>query len=282
MARARGWQWAWLSLLGAPLLAAAIEPLSDSALATVAGRDGMNFNLSEFSLAGTAAMRFYTGNRSGSFTLGNLTASRSDNPDAFVDPYRFNIVTGSDGRADIMRMSLPENAFGHEVWQSSFALSVQADGRDVTVGSVVLKDMVYYGGGFEWTTPLVGEGLAFGIAVRSDLGSMSWRSNGVDDASQALVLSGVRIGGVDANGQLNGVWRLADASYQPGLFQARTDVDGNPSLHIGIGWASGQEAARGTLQVDNISFASQAGNVDLGASRIGAIQLNYLDIRFRP
>jgi hypothetical protein len=46
-------------------------------------------------------------------------------------------------------------------------------------------------------------------------------------------------------------------------------------------------AAAGTLQIGNISFRSDAGgtvapNVDLGSSRIGSIQLQYLDIKFRP
>jgi len=264
-------------LLCAPLLATAVEPMDDSALAQVAGRDGMSFNLSDFSLKGSATLRYHTGDGSGSFSFGDLTASRSDNPDGFADPYRFDIVKGSAGRADIMRLSMPENAAGHEAWQASFVLGVQADGRDVNVGTVELKDLVYYGGGFEWSTPQVDQGLAFGIGLRSSIGSLALRQG-----ESSMILSGVHIGARGADGAPAGPWRLADVTNQPGLFQARTDAEGQASLHVGIGWAGPEGAPQGTLQIENIAFRSPTGNVDLGASRIGSIQLNYLDVRFRP
>jgi hypothetical protein len=67
---------------------------------------------------------------------------------------------------------------------------------------------------------------------------------------------------------------------QAGIFNVRTDAAGNPSMHIGIGWPDANGAPAGTLQIGNISFQSTAGNVDLGSSRIGSIQLQYLDVKF--
>jgi hypothetical protein len=161
---------------------------------------------------------------------------------------------------------------------------VTASGFDVKGGSVILKDLVYYGGGLQWSTPAVGDGLAFGLATRLELGSLTLAPNGRDATGEALVLSNVKIGAANADGSApTSPWRIADVTSQAGIFNARTDADGNASLHIGIGWPeAGQTAPSGTLQIGNISFRSDAGaSMDLGSSRIGAIQLQFLDVKFR-
>ena len=270
-------------LLCVPAWAAALEPLPDSVLAKVAGRDGMSFNLSNFAMSGNAELR-YVAPDGGSLGIGNLAASRSDNVDApFADPYRLDIISGGPGRADIINIAFPQNAAGREVWQVAFDFGVNANGFDVKNGSVILKDLVVYGGGLQWSTPLVGDGLAFGLAVRLDLGSLTLAPNGRDATGEALVLSNVKIGAATADGA-NPVapWRIADVTGQAGIFNARTDEAGKSSLHLGIVWPdAGQAAPSGTLQIGNIGFRSDAGaNVDLGSSRIGAIQLQYLDIKF--
>jgi len=271
-----------LACLSAP--ARALEPLPDSALAKVAGRDGMSFNLSNFAMAGNAELRYYAPG-GGSLGIGNLAASRSDNPDApFADPYRLDIVPGGAGRADIINIAFPENAAGREIWQVAYDFGVNANDLDVKGGSVMLKDLVYYGGGMQWSTPAVGDGLAFGLATRIELGSLTLAPNGRDATGEALVLSNVKIGAATADGAApTAPWRIADVTNQAGIFNARTDETGKSSLHIGIGWAdAGQAAPSGTLQIGNISFRSDAGaNMDLGSSRIGAIQLQYLDVKFR-
>jgi len=270
-------------LLCVPAWASALEPLPDSALAKVAGRDGMSFNLSNFAMSGNAELRYYAPD-GGSLGIGNLAAMRSDNVDApFADPYRLDIVSGGPGRADIINIAFPQNAAGREVWQVAFDFGVNANGFDVKNGSVILKDLVYYGGGLQWSTPLVGDGLAFGLAARLDVGSLTLAPNGRDATGEALVLSNVKIGAATADGSApTAPWRIADATTQAGIFNARTDDAGKSSLHLGIGWPdAGQAAPSGTLQIGNIGFRSDAGaNVDLGSSRIGAIQLQYLDIRF--
>ena len=271
-------------LLSAPALAAALEPLPDSALAKVAGRDGMSFNLSNFAMAGNAELRYYAPG-GGSIGIGNLAASRSDNTDApFADPYRLDIVAGGPGRADWINIAFPENAAGREVWQVGWDFGVNAGGFDVKNGSVILKDLVYYGGGLQWSTPAVGDGLAFGLATRIDLGSLTLAPNGRAATGEAMVLSNVKIGAATADGSApTAPWRIADVTSQAGIFNARTDAAGNASLHIGVNWPdAGQAAPSGTLQIGNISFRSDAGaSMDLGSARIGSIQLQYLDVKFR-
>jgi hypothetical protein len=273
-----------LLLLCAPGLACALEPLGDAALAQVAARDGMSFNLNGFSMSGATELRYTTGDNSASFSIANLSASRSDNVDApFADPYRLDVLK-SPGRADIVSLMRPENAAGREVWQLAWDFGVRADGLDVNGGSVILKDLAFYGGGMQWSAPASGEGLAFGYALRSDLGSLSLQPNGRAAAGEALVFSGVQVGAAAPDGGApGGPWRIADVTSQPGIYNARTDDAGNPSLHLGIEWPDAAGAATGTLQVGNIGFRSDvSGPVDLGAARIGGIQLQYLDIKFHP
>jgi hypothetical protein len=279
-----------LPLLLLPGLAAALEPLPDSALSRIGGRDGMSFNLSNFAMSGNAVLRYTTPDNRGSLGIGKLSASRSDNVDApFADPYRLDVIPGGPGRADIVNIAMPQNLLGREAWQMAFDFDAGDNGIVVNGGSVILKDLIYYGGGFQWSTPAAGDGLAFGMSTRMEIGSLALQPNGRDAAGEAMVFSNVRIGAATEDGSAPiAPWRLADVSAQAGIFNARTDEAGNARLHIGINWPeAGAAAAAGALQVGNISFRSDAGgtvapNVDLGSSRIGSIQLQYLDIKFRP
>lgn len=273
-----------LMLLCWPAVAPAMERLSDSALARVRAADGISFNLSGFSMAGNAELRYFTARNDASFSIGNLAASRSDNPDGFADPYRLDVVHGAPGRVDIVNLARPLNAGGKELWQIAYDFGVRANGLDVNGGAVVLTDLAFYGGGLQWSTPASGDGMAFGVALRSELGSLSLRPNGRAAADESMTLAGVRIGAVDAAGRLlSAPWRIADVTSQPGIFNARTDAAGQSSLHLGIDWPDAGGADRGTMQVDQISFRSNVtGTTSLGAARIGSIQLQYLDIKFRP
>jgi hypothetical protein len=269
-----------------PGLAAALEPLSDSALSRIGGREGMSFNLSNFAVSGNTVLRYHTPDGRGSIGIGNLAASRSDNVDApFADPYRLDILPGGAGRAEIVNIAMPQNLLGREAWQMAFDVDVDDAGFVVKGGSVILKDLVYYGGGVQWSTPAAGDGLAFGISTRMTIGSLALQPNGRDAAGEAMVLSNIRIGAAtdDGSGPV-APWRLADVGSQAGIFNVRTDDAGNARLHIGINWPdAGVAASAGTLQIGNIGFRSDTGvNLDLGSSRIGSIQLQYLDIKFRP
>jgi hypothetical protein len=118
-----------------------------------------------------------------------------------------------------------------------------------------------------------------------EIASLALQPNGRASSGEALVLSNVRIGAATADGSAPvAPWRIADVGTQAGIFNARTDEAGNARLHIGINWPdAGAAAPAGTLQIGNIGFRSDVtGNLDLGSSRIGSIQLQYLDIKFRP
>jgi hypothetical protein len=272
-------------LLLLPCTAFALEPLPDSALARVSGRDGMSFNLSNFAMSSNAVLRYTTPDNRGSIGIGNLAASRSDNVDApFADPYRLDVIAGGPGRAQIVNIAMPQNVLGREAWQMAFDFDVLDGGIMVQGGSVILKDLIYYGGGIQWSTPASGDGLAFGLSTRMEIGSLALQPNGRAASGEALVLSDVRIGAALEDGSAPvAPWRIADVTRQAGIFNARTDEAGNARLHVGIDWPeAGATAAAGTLQIGNVGFRSDSGNVDLGSSRIGSIQLQCLDIKFRP
>lgn len=262
-----------------------LKPLSDDALADVRGRDGVSFDLSGFSMSGNARATF-TASPGRSIWMENLSASRSDSAVPFSDPYRLDIVSGAPGLADVIRFNFPVNADGAQRWQKAWDFGVEADGIVRNGGSLVLSDMVFYGGGWQFSTPRVADGVAFGAALRLDIGQLALRTAGRNNAGEQMALQGIRIGEVDENGNFTGApWKIADVASQPAVINAVADENG-PRLHIGIDWpdakyGSGQ-AALGGIQIDRIFFISPAtGTTDLGSSRIGSVQINYLDIKFR-
>ncbi len=272
----------------------ALQPLNDATLSSVTGGDGLNFDLSGFSLSGDARYTYYAPAPStASATIANPALSRSDDAaNAFGDPYHVEVVKGASGMADVINFMNPLNANGAKVWQAAFDWGVNANGLAFDGGAMVFKDAVFYGGGTQWTTPRSGEGIAFGISLRTDIGNILLRPRGRDDITQAepatvaeqMNIRGVHIGAVDSTGTFLGApWRIADATTQPGVFNAVTDAAGNPRLHVGIDWPDASGAALGGLKVDNISFRSDVtGNLDLGSSRIGSMQIQYVDIKVRP
>jgi hypothetical protein len=272
-----------LCALAAP--AAAMETLSDKALSAVRGGDGVSFDLNGFAMSGDARVT-YTAPNGASGYIDKFSASRSDNPLPFSDPYKLDIVPGAPGLADVIQLSFPVNAGGEQRWQFAYDWGVNADGAARDNGSVVMKDVVMYGGGLQFSTPQVNDGVAFGAALRLDVGQLALRPRGRADATEQMVLGGIHIGGVDANGVFNNTpWALANIASQPAVLNALTDETG-PRLHIGIDWPDARYgsgvAPAGGIAIDNISFNSPGQPaVDLGASRIGSIQIQYLDIKFR-
>ncbi|MES2257369.1 MAG: DUF6160 family protein [Pseudomonadota bacterium] len=270
-------------LSGAP--AQAMEPLGDAALSAVRGRDGVSFDLSGFAMSGDVRVT-YTAPGGASAYMESLSAARSDNRDPFADPYRLDIVPGAPGLADVVQFAFPRNAQGEQRWQLAYDWGVSADGVARDNGSVVIGDLAFYGGGLQFSTPQARDGVAFGAALRFDIGQLAYRPHGRADASEQMAFSGIHLGGVDAAGNFNNTpWVLADVAAQPGVINAVADA-GGPRLHIGIDWPDARygsgAASMGGLQVDNISFNSpNGGSVDLGSSRIGSMQIQYLDIKFR-
>jgi hypothetical protein len=266
-------------LLGLANAGLAMEPLSDSALSSVRGRDGVSFDLNGFAMSGDARVS-YTAPNGASLYVEKFSASRSDNPLAFSDPFRLDVVPGAPGLADVISIAFPLNGQGDQRWQMAYDWGVGANGVVREQGSVVVKDMLLVGGGLQFTTPQVNDGIAFGAALKMDIGQLSLQPRGRDDATEAMVLSGIHIGGAEG-----GTWAIANVASQPAVINALNDASG-PRLHIGIDWpdaryGSGQAPA-GSIAVDNISFVSPGQpTVDLGSSRIGSIQIQYLDIKFK-
>jgi len=272
------------ALAPAAAVADGLRPLNDSALSDVRGRDGVSFDLNGFSMNGDLRVT-YTRPDGASIWAGNPSASRSDSAAPFSDPYRFDIVRSNNGLADVAQFNLPQNANGEQKWQLAYDFGVNADGIDRNGGSIVVSDLVLFGGGWQFSTPRTQDGLALGVAMRMDVGQWALRPNGRTNTGGQMALDNIRIGATDENGNFTGQpWVIADVARQPAVVNALADENG-PRLHIGIGAPDAQygtgQAASGGIEIGKISFTAPSSNVDLGSSRIGNIQINYLDIKFR-
>ncbi|MBB3119380.1 hypothetical protein [Pseudoduganella violacea] len=265
---------------------AAMEPMNDKALSAVRGGDGVSFDLSGFRMDGDARLT-YTAQPGRSIYSEYLSASRSDSAQPFADPYRIDIVNGAPGLADVIRLDMPRNADGAQKWQFAYDWGVSADGIDSYGGAVLFKDLVLYGGGWQFSTPRTRDGVAFGAAVRMEIGQLALRANGRNEVQGQMAMDGIRLGAVDSAGNFTGQpWVIADVAAQPGSIDAVAQ-NGGPRLHIGIAWPDAQygsgQAPQGGIQIDKISFTNPGGGVtDFGSSRIGSVQIQYLDIKFRP
>jgi len=265
--------------------APAMQPLADGELSAVRGRDGVSFDLNGFAMSGDVRVTYIAPNGA-SIYRGNLSASRSDSSDPFSDPYRIDIVPGAPGMADVMQLMFPANSLGEQRWQFAYDWGVQANGVLRDNGAVVMDDFIYRGGGLQFSTPQYTDGIAWGAALRVDIGQLAYRPMGRADASEQMAFKNIQLGAVDANGNFTGgPWQLAHVASQPGILNAYNDADG-PRLHLAIDWPDARHgdgaAPAGGLAIGNLSFSSTAGgNVDLGSSRIGSMQIQYLDIKFR-
>lgn len=269
--------------------AAAMEALSERDLAAVQGRDGFYFNLENFSLSGQLSLT-YTAPDGGTLKFGDLAISRSDDPDHLLDdPYALWIQRRGTGLSDVLHLDLPQNAAGLQRWQVAADLAVTpAGGSTQALGALVLQDLALYSGGLQLSTQNdggAGSGLVLGVALRADLGALSWRALGRNDSSEALTLSGVHLGAVDDSGNFTGQpWALSDVSSQPAVLQVIGDGQGGQVLQFKVDWSSATAgAAKAGLLIDNVRFDSVAnGAMDLGSSRISSFQINYMDMRLRP
>lgn len=274
-----------LAALAMAAPAQALEPLSDAALSAVRGRDGVSFDLNGFAMSGDARVS-YTTPIGSTLYVEKFSASRSDNPLPFSDPYKLDIVPGAAGLADVVTIAFPQNTYAQQRWQMAYDWGMTADGVTREQSSVVIKDLVLYGGGLQFTTPQVNDGVAFGAALRMDIDQLSLRPRGRTDDTEAMVWNGIHVGAVDGSGMFtNTPWMLANVASQPAVINALSDETG-PRLHIGIDWPDSRYgsgvAPTGGIVVDNISFVSPGQpTVDLGSSRIGSIQIQYLDIKFK-
>ncbi|MEW6703422.1 MAG: hypothetical protein AB1430_01050 [Pseudomonadota bacterium] len=279
---------ALLGMLCAMAHAGGMQAMADDELAGVSGSDGLAFNLVGFSLQGPLTLT-YTSPDGASLGLSNLSLSRSDDPAAtFSDPYRLRVLSRGNGLADVIALTGPANANGLLKWQFAADWNVVANGIDHQGGALMISDLVSRNASLTLTTPAGSgvEGVAFGLGLDLQIGQLLLRPRGRGVETEQLGFSGIRLGAAAEDGTLLGTpWHLADATHQPGIFNAVTDANGVSSLHLGIGWPTGSSGAPiGSLVIDNIAFRSDAlpgGQLDLGSSRIGTMQVQYLDVKLR-
>lgn len=276
--------------------ATALTALEDGELSAVRGA-GVAFNLVNYSLSGDLSLTYVAKTTADNalaqyIALNKLTLSRSDDPAAtFSDPYSLSIVA-RPGLPDVVRMAEPRNANGLLKWQFATDWVVGTESSVFNGGSLLVQDYVSYGGTLEVTSPATSgvEGVVFGKTVHFDMGSILLRPRGRADTSNELQLSGIHVGAADGVS----AWAMADVTAQPGIFNAVTE-SGQSYLHLGIGWPIDptKEVPAARVVVDNITFRNDqptyidpvtqlpTSTLNLGASRIANMQLQYLDVKLR-
>lgn len=283
----------------APAPARALHPLADDELAAVRGADGIAFNLNNFSLTSSLTNPLtltYLSPGGSSLTLSGLDLSRSDDPDAFADPYLLSLRSRT-GLPDVIALDFPLNAAGNQKWQltADFAhcdavTAGACTGTNFLGGTLQVQDLTMKGGGLYVSPSTVADtqGIAFGLGTQLDIGSLSVYPRGRDaggliDTGDKLVLQGIHL----ADATTGGAWMLADLDRHPGLINAATDSSGS-YLHVQIGWPTTSDpVAAAALRIDNISFTTAglsgaaATVTNLGSASIASLQINYLDIKFR-
>jgi len=298
-----------LPLAGAPTRARAadapakpaMQPLEDTELASVRGADGINFNLSNFSLTSDAVKPLtltYQSPNGSSMTLSRLDLSRTDDPDGFADPYGLSLRQRT-GLSDVIAVDFPLNAAGNQAWTltADFAncdhmVAGTCTGLNFNGGTLKVSNLTMKGGGLTLAPTAIAnaDGIAFGLGTQLDIGSLAVYSHGrtagdvtnTIDTSDSMMIQGIHLGAVGG-----GPWYMADVTTHPGLINAMTDSTGS-YLHLQVGWPTAADASPAAhVAIDNITFTSPGVGggapvqTNLGAATIGSLQLNYVDIKLR-
>ncbi|HEY9029397.1 MAG TPA: hypothetical protein VIP05_34240, partial [Burkholderiaceae bacterium] len=279
-----------------------MQALADDELAAVRGADGIAFNLNNFSLTSSTDLPFtltYLSPGGSSLTLSRLDLKRTDDPDPFADPYLLDVLT-RPGLPDMISLTFPQNTAGNQAWTITAdfshcgAVSLSDDSCASTPfygGTLQLANLTMKGGGLYLAPSAVAntQGIAFGLGTQLDIGTLGIYSHGRDvadaiDQSDSLVFSGIHI----ADATTGGAWMIADLAKHPGLFNAVTDANGS-YLHLQIGWPTTSDPVPGAaISIGDISFSNTpAGGgsptvTSFGSSNIASMQINYLDIKFKP
>lgn len=245
------------------------QPMDDAALSEVGGRDGVNFAVDLNAHIGSVVVGTYdaAGNtawlgRNNFSVTGTLLAS-------------LQVLHGAPGSPDLIDWSFPTITTTQPL-QVAYDLAVSANGS--TLGtSITLQNILLAGSSMQWSTAATG-GIAFGMAINTSVDQLLMQPNGRSNSDGQMVLSGVKLGGSVA-GQ---PWVLADVAAQPGALHVVADGSGGANLEWGIGWPSGlSEAPLGSLRVNNITFTTPTGPIDLGSSSMGSMQIQYLNVKFK-
>ncbi len=277
-----------------------MKSLEDAELAEVRGADGVAFNLNNFSITSslTDPLKLtYISTDGSALTLSGLDLSRTDDADQFADPYQLSLRS-RPGLPDMIAVDFPLNTAGTQSWSLTADFSNctayangACTGNNFLGGTLQVTDLTMKGGGLYLSNTALAntQGISFGLGTQLDIGSLSVFSRGRDstgtiDTSDKLVISGIHL----ADATTGGAWMLADLDRHPGLFNADTDASGS-YLHLQVGWPTGDyEVPAASIKVDNITFTTAGVNgaaatvTNLGSASIASMQINYVDIKFRP
>lgn len=260
-----------------------LAALDDGELSSVSGRDGLAFNFSGLSLSpqtgSTPTLTYTTPGGASSLTLTNFHLSRNDDPSPFTDPYYLSIVS-NPGLADIIRLQFPQNPGLTQAWQFGGNLSVIADGITMDLGELSLKNLNFQGGGLDVSTIPGTQGIGFGLSLKFSLDALTLQPRGAADTTEMLTVAGLKLSNSDGVS----AWALSDVTRQPGIFNTVIDTDGTPVIHLQLGWptSTATPVPEGMISIDKIAFQSNGITTDLGSSRIGGIQINFMDVKLKP
>jgi hypothetical protein len=163
--------------------------------------------------------------------------------------------------------------------QFGYDLLVNANGSSLGTG-VQMQNIVFGGSSLQLTSNASG-GVSLGLGLNLSIGDVLLQPNGRGNTNGQLALSGIVIGAAGSNG--TAPWVLADINAQPGVLNVVNDASGNSEVQLGIGWPTTPGTApSGSLQIGNITFTTPNGNVNLGSSSIGSMQIQYLNVKLKP
>lgn len=248
-----------------------MQVLNDEALSDVRGGDGLSLLLNLNTIIGSSTIGL-------SDSAGN-PATLSMNNLVLTGPIAatVDLSAGASGSPDFVGVAFPN--VGANNLQISYGLAITANGSTLGTG-IALQNFGFGGSNMQWTPAATTDGFTFGLGLNLAIGNVLLQPNGVGNSSGQMSLSGIQIG---AAGNATAPWVLADVAAQPGIFSVNTDASGNQYVQVGIGWPTGQNvAASGSLQINNVTFTTPTGNVNLGNSSIGSMQIQYLNVKFKP
>ena len=261
-------QAALLGLLGISAVAGAadMQELDDGVLSQVQGKDGVSFALNLNTSIGSNVFSVDTAGKPTSISQKNVKVT------GFY-ALSLDIVNGAAGKPDFMNWVYPDIASTKPL-NIVYDMAITADGN--TFGSsVTLQDFLIAGSSMQLSSSDQG-GMAFGLAQKLRIANVLMQPNGRGNTGGQLSMSGVSIGAESGPGP----WVIADLVNQPGQFNIVSDPSGD-RLQFGIDFPKVGDAATGKMNIENITFNTPTGPLNLGSSSIGSMQLQHFNIKFR-
>jgi hypothetical protein len=254
----------------APVYATNVQPLDDAALSDVRGGDGVSFAINLNANIGSVTI--------GSTDTDGNPATLSQNNVIVTGTIAstLDLTAGAAGTPSYINWVFPSIAGANNL-QFGYDLLVNANGS--SFGTSVQLQNLAFGGSSMQMTPYINTGITFGLGLNLQIGNILLQPNGRGIAAGQMDLSGIVVSAAGSGG--TAPWILADINAQPGVINVVTDTSGNPNLQWGIGWPTTPGTApSGSVTINNITFTTPDGNVNLGSSSIGGMQIQYLNIKF--